>query len=90
MIRESVFIQLFGYFFKHDNCAQADMSFLLYVQPLQWRHNERDGVSNHQPHDCLLNRVFKAQVKENTKAPRHWPLWGEFTGDRGIPRSKGQ
>ena len=22
---------------------------------LQWRHNERDGVSNHQP-DCLLNR----------------------------------
>ena len=19
---------------------------------LQWRHNERDGVSNHQPHDC--------------------------------------
>ena len=49
---------------------------------LQWRHNERDGVSNHQPHDCLLNRLFKAQVKENLKAPRHWPLWGEFTGDR--------
>ena len=24
---------------------------------LQWRHNEREGVSNHQPHDCL----FKAQ-----------------------------
>ena len=23
---------------------------------LQWRHNGRDGVSNHQPHDCLLNR----------------------------------
>ena len=20
---------------------------------LQWRHNELDGVSNHQPHDCL-------------------------------------
>ena len=20
---------------------------------LRWRHNERDGVSNHQPHDCL-------------------------------------
>ena len=25
---------------------------------LQWRHNGRDGVSNHQPHDCLLNRLF--------------------------------
>ena len=43
--------------------------------PLQWRHNERGGVSNHQPHDCLLNRLFKAQIKENTKALRHWPLW---------------
>ena len=27
---------------------------------LQWRHNEPDGVSNHQPHDGLLNRSFKA------------------------------
>ena len=25
---------------------------------LQWRINERDGVSNHQPHYCLLNRLF--------------------------------
>ena len=23
---------------------------------LQWRHNVRDGVSNHQPHDCLINQ----------------------------------
>ena len=49
---------------------------------LQWRHNERDGVSNHQPHECLLNRLFKAQIKENIKAPRHWPLCGEFTAQR--------
>ena len=47
---------------------------------LQWRHNERTDVSNHQPRDCLLNRLFKVQIKENIKAPRHWPLWGEFTG----------
>ena len=57
---------------------------------LQWRHNERDGVLNHQPHDCLLNRLFKAQIKENIKALRHWPLCGEFTGDRWTPRTKGQ
>ena len=25
--------------------------------------------------------LFKARIKENIKAPRHWPLWGEFTGD---------
>ena len=48
---------------------------------LQWRHDERDGVPNHQPHDCLLIRLFEAQIKENIKVPRHWPLCGEFTGD---------
>ena len=30
----------------------------LIVISLQWRHNGRDSVSNHQPHDCLLNRLF--------------------------------
>ena len=24
-------------------------------------------------------------IKENIKAPRHWPLWGEFTGDHKGP-----
>ena len=28
--------------------------------------------------------------EENTKAPHHWPLWGEFTGHRWIPLKKGQ
>ena len=59
-------------------------------ETLQWRHNERDGVSNHQPHDCWHNRLFKAQIKGNKKAPRHWPLWGEFTGDWWILHTKGQ
>ena len=58
--------------------------------PLQWRHNERNGVSNHQPHHCLLNRLFRRRSKKNIKAPRHWPLCGKFTGDRWIPRTNGQ
>ena len=57
---------------------------------LQGRHNDIDGVSNHQPHERLLNRLFKTQIKENIKVPRHWPLCGEFTGDLWIPRTKGQ
>ena len=32
----------------------------------------------------------QAQIIENIKAPRHRPLWGEFTGDRWIPHTKGQ
>ena len=26
---------------------------------LHWRHNGCDGVSNHQPHECLLKRLFR-------------------------------
>ena len=54
---------------------------------LQWRRNVRIGVTNHQPHECLLNCLFKAQIKENSKALRHWPLSGEFTGDFPAQRS---
>ena len=34
---------------------------------LQWRHNERDSVSNHQPRDCLLNRLFRRRSKKTSK-----------------------
>ena len=34
---------------------------------LQQCHNERDGVSNHQPHDCLLNRLFGRRSKKTSK-----------------------
>ena len=57
---------------------------------LQRRQNERDGLLYHQTHGCLLNGLSKAQIKENIKAPRHWPLWGEFTDDQWIPLTKGQ
>ena len=30
---------------------------------LRWRHNEHDSVSNHQPHDCLLNHLFGRRSK---------------------------
>ena len=35
--------------------------------PLQWRHNGRDSVSNHQPLDCLLNRLFRRRSKKTSK-----------------------
>ena len=37
------------------------------VSSLQWRHNERDGVSNHQPYDWLLNRLFRHRWKKTSK-----------------------
>ena len=33
---------------------------------LWWRHNERDCVSNHQPDDCLLNRLFRRRSKNSS------------------------
>ena len=54
-----------------------------FLSTLQWRYNGRNCVSNHQPHDCLL-KFFQAQIKENIKAPRHWPV-AEFTADRWLP-----
>ena len=29
-----------------------------------------------------------AQIKENIKAPRHWPLCGEFTGTGEFPAQR--
>ena len=34
---------------------------------LQWRHNGPDSVSNHQPHYCLLNRLFGPRSKKTSK-----------------------
>ena len=54
------------------------------IASLQWRHNGRDSVSNHQPHDCLLNRLFRRKSKKTSK-PRvtdlcagNSPVTGEF------------
>ena len=57
---------------------------LLFLVPLQWRHNERDGVSNYQPHDCLLNRLFRRRSKKTSKlhvtglCAGNSPVTGEF------------
>ena len=44
-------------------CIGSICSMLLegwwnFRQPLQWRYNGRDGVSNQQPSDCLLSIVM--------------------------------
>ena len=36
-------------------------------QSLKWRHSGGDGVFNHQPHDCLLNRLVRQRSKKTSK-----------------------
>ena len=62
-----------------------------FVDTLQWRHRERDGVSNHQPDDCLLNRLFRHRSKKTPKLRVTGLCEGNspVTGDR-VPRTKGR
>ena len=39
----------------------------LFEASLRWRHNDHAGVSNHQPHGCLLNRLFRRKSKKTSK-----------------------
>ena len=51
---------------------------------LQRRHNDHDRVSNHRPHDCLLNRLFRRRSKKTSKlrvtglCAGNSPVTGEF------------
>ena len=38
-----------------------------HIAPLQWRHNGRVCVSNHQPQDCLLTCLFRRRSKKTSK-----------------------
>ena len=55
---------------------------------LHWRHNHHDGVSNHQPHGCLLNRLFWRRSKKTSKlrvtglCARNSPGTDEFPAQR--------
>ena len=49
--------------------------------PLQWRHHGCDDVSNHQPHLCLLNRLFGRRSKKlrvTGLCAGNSPVTGEF------------
>ena len=66
---------------KRKNACPLD---LLKFYTLQWRHNWRYDVSNHQPHHCLLNRLFRRRSKKLSKlcvtglCAGNSPVTGEF------------
>ena len=55
---------------------------------LQWRHNERDGVSNHRRLGCLLNCLLRRRSKKTWKVrvtgfcEGNSPVTGEFPTQR--------
>ena len=55
---------------------------------LQWRHNGRDSVLNHQPCECLLSRLIRRRSKKTSKlrvtgfCAGNSPETGEFAAQR--------
>ena len=51
----------------HTKCSASRVRLRKICKCLRWRHNGRDSVSNHQSHDCLLNRLFRRRSKKTSK-----------------------
>ena len=50
------------------NCLLMRIRKYIYTQhSLQWRYNERDGVSNHPLHDFLFSRWLRRRSKKSSK-----------------------
>ena len=90
-------------YFLHVRTIMAALFMLLvwyneYVALIAINHPRRITVTSQRARwrlKSLASRLFtqafvQAQIKENIKAPRHWPLWGEITDDQWFPRTKGQ
>ena len=62
---------------------------------LPWRHNEVDSVSNYQPHDCLLNLLFRQRSKKISKlcvtgfCEGNSPVTGKFPAQRASNAENG-
>ena len=56
--------------------------------PLRWRHNELDGVSDHQPHNCLLSRLFRRRSKKPSKLRVTGLCAGNSPGTGEFPAQK--
>ena len=55
---------------KHDAHGESwnpDWCGYVLTHTLRWRRNGHGGVSNHQPHHCLLNRLFGCRSKKPSK-----------------------
>ena len=55
---------------------------------LQWRNNERNGVSKHRRFDCLLNRLFRHRSKKISKLRVTGLREGNPTVTDGFPSQR--
>ena len=56
-------------------------------RPLHWRHNDHDGVLNHQHHGCLLKCYSDADQRKH-QSSASLAFCGEFTGTGEFPAQR--
>ena len=72
---------------RHTHLAPTT-HYKYWIFSLQWRQNDHDCVSNHQPPSCLLNRLFRRRSKKTSKlrvtglCAGNSPETGEFAAQR--------
>ena len=65
---------------------------LVTISALQWHYDEHGGVSNHQPHHRLLNRLFRRKSRKTSKlrvtgfCAGNSPVASGFTAQRPVTR----
>ena len=80
LLVRNLYTESVAWFRHHHNMAMGYRTSVYHVvalgtgdggsrptKTLRWRHNGRDSVSNHQPHDCLLNLLFWRRSKKTSK-----------------------
>ena len=70
------------------NKLRVNIKNMLRVDSLQSRHNERGSVSNHQPHGCLLNRLFRRRSKKTSELRVTGLCAGNSPGIGGFPAQR--
>ena len=60
----------------------------MWLGTLQWRDNERDGISNHRCIDCLPNRLFRHKSKKTPKLRITGPCEGNSLVTSEFPAQR--
>ena len=77
------------YLTMHNNRQSVTSKLVI---TLQWYHNAYNGISNHQPRDCLLIHFFRYRSKKTSKlhvtglCAWNSPVTGEFASQRASDK----
>ena len=89
-------------FIRHLVQANNDATLKLQITGTLWVHQYLMTINHYRDFimgmlasqitslTIVYSTVYSDADQRKHQAPRHWPLWGEFTGDRWIPRRNGQ